>query len=93
MSHHSHLLADVRDRRGRRKPQPFDRFSKAELWAQLQHAKRQLEVAQLEAQRTAAAAHNYLQGAESADRPRFLHLRDAAYRARDAAETGLAGKP
>jgi hypothetical protein len=84
MSHHSHLLADLRRNRTPRKPQPFDALSKAELWERLQAAEKALAGARNAAQRAATMAHDYHNEATGETRRQFLSLRDAAYKARDA---------
>ena len=83
MGQFAHLLGK---RPSPRKPQPYDRFTKAALWARLQAAERQLADARRKAQRAAAMAHNAAQGAEGEVRRQFIGVRDAAYQARDAAE-------
>lgn len=84
MSHHSHLLAGIRSRTPRQ-AQPFDSLSKAELWERLQAAERALTTARNAAQSAATTAHDYAQGSSGETRRQFLNLRDAAYKARDAA--------
>lgn len=84
MSHISELLAAQR-KRPPREAQPFDRFSKAELWERLQAAQNALVAAGSAAQSAANQAHGYAQGATGERRQQLLSLRDAAYKARDAA--------
>jgi hypothetical protein len=83
MSHHSHLLASIR--RTPRQAQPFDSLSKAELWDRLRAAEQALAGARSAAQSAATMAHNYAQGASGEGRRQMLAVRDAAYKARDAA--------
>lgn len=86
MSHLTNLLADVRkSARSPHKPQPYDGISKADLWERLQAAEAALKASASAAQRAASTAHNYLQGATGDQRRQFTELRDAAYKARDAA--------
>lgn len=87
MSHLSHLLADVR-KRAPREAKPYDHLSKAALWARLEAAERAMTIAAAAAQTAATLAHNYAQGASGMDRRAFLAIRDAAYKARDAAQLG-----
>jgi hypothetical protein len=84
MSHLTHLLADVH-KRAPRQAQPFDRISKADLWDRLQAAERALATAQMAAQRAATLAHDCAQGISGEHRHQFLAVRNAAYKARDAA--------
>lgn len=84
MSHHSHLLASLRTR-APREVQPFDSMSKAQLWEKLQAAEQALSAARNAAQRAATMAHDYAYGARGESRQQLLSLRDAAYKARDAA--------
>jgi hypothetical protein len=60
-------------------------MSKAELWERLQAAERALNAAANAAQTAATAAANYAQGATGEQRQQFLRVKDAAYKARDAA--------
>ena len=80
----SHIarLGLVKRERTPRKPQPFDRFSKAELWERLQTAERRCDRAAVKAQRIAHAAHNEAQGFTGKTRRVLLSLRDLAYKAR-----------
>lgn len=84
MSHLTDLLADMR-KRPPREPKPYDRFSKAELWTRLQAAQNALIAAGTAAQSTATQAHGYAQSATGEQRRKLIALRDAAYKARDAA--------
>lgn len=84
MSHHAHLLADLR-KRAPRQTQPFDALSKVELWERLQAAEQALAGARSAAQSAATMAHGYAQGASGDSRRQLLAVRDAAYKARDAA--------
>lgn len=86
MGHLTALLADMR-KRPPRDPRPFDRFSKVELWERLQAAEKTLSAASRAAQCAATSAHNYAQGATGEQRRQFLAVRDAAYKARDAAQS------
>lgn len=87
MGHLTALLADVR-KRPARDPRPFDRFTKAELWERLQAAEKALGAAAGAAQTAATKAHNYAMGAGVGEiGRRFLDVRDAAYKARDAARS------
>lgn len=86
MSNHTHLLADVRKAaRAARQAQPFDSMSKAELWQQLQAATNAANGASIAAQSAATMAHNFAQGSTGEQRRQLLEVRDAAYKARDAA--------
>lgn len=84
MSHHSHLLAGLRTR-APRETQPFDSMTKAELWERLQAAEKALAKARSAAQSAATMAHGYAQGSAGETGRQFLAVRDAAYKARDAA--------
>jgi hypothetical protein len=86
MSHHAHLLADIRKAtRAARKAQPFDSVSKADLWNRLQAAERALSASANAAQTAATRAHDYMQGAIGEPRRQFRELRDAAQKVRDIA--------
>lgn len=86
MSHLTALIAEARkSARAPSKPQPYDGFSKAELWERLQAAEAALAKAASAAQLAASKAHNYAQGAAGETRRQMVELRNAAYKARDAA--------
>lgn len=89
MSHLSTLIAEARkSARAPQKPQPYDGFTKAELWERLQAAERALNAAANAAQTAATRAHNYAQGATGEQRRQFIELRDAANKVRDLARMG-----
>jgi hypothetical protein len=88
MSHHAHLLAGFR-RRAPRVAQPHDEFSKADLWKRLQAAEAALAASANAAQSAATRAHDFAQGLTGEARQQMLSVRDAAYKARDAARGGV----
>jgi hypothetical protein len=86
VSNHSHLLADIRrNARTPRAAQPFDKIGKADLWERLQAAEAALVASANAAQSAATTAHDYAQGLTGEARRQMLSVRDAAYKARNAA--------
>lgn len=88
MGHLAQLVADAH-RRPQRDPQPFDRFTKAELWERLRAAEKALASVASITQDVATFAHNCAQGASGEPRRQLFAARDYAYKARDAAQSGF----
>ena len=86
MSNHSHLLAGVKKLvRSQRRAQPYDRFTKAELWERIERAEHQLAAIEVKAASVAHNADHYAIAATGDNRAAFMQLRSAAYGVRDAA--------
>lgn len=86
MSNHSHLLAGIKKSvRSQRRAQPYDRFTKAQLWDRLMCAEHQLATVERMAARVAHDANNHRAGATGEARQALTGVRDAAYGVRDAA--------